>query len=109
MTGENVSNKSISPVQSENDTEAYGTPTAKKQGAERQKRAFEANNMLLLNVTRHISRPLPKSILSRGSRETLQQNVHRVNTFSASGQISSEELEGLRCLAEAAEGLGVCA
>ena len=108
MTGENVSNKSISPVQSENDTEAYGTPTAKKQGAARQKRAFEANNILLLNVTRHVSPPLPKSIRIRGSRERLQENIHRINSFSASGQISSEELQGLHKLAEAAEGLGVC-
>jgi len=99
-----VSNKSISPVQSECDVEAFGTKRAKEDGARRQAHAFEQNNLLLIDVTRHIQRPTSKNIRSRGSSQTVHSNACALNKLTSTGGVSQEELDGLNELANAIAG-----
>ena len=96
INGSKVSNKSISPVQSECDVEAFGTKKAKGDGARRQAHSFEQNNLLLVDITRYISAPLVSSIFSRGSSKSVHSNIRALNKLAAAGNVSEEELNGLR-------------
>ena len=91
-----VSNKSISPVQSECDVEAFGTKKAKEDGARRQSIAFEQNNLLLVDITRYISAPSSASLRARGSCQTVHSNIRALNRLAAAGNVSEEEATGLR-------------
>lgn len=101
MNGQVVSNKSISPVQSECDVEAFGTKTAKEDGARRQAAAFEANNLLLIHVTRHVHPPLPPQLRVRGASVNVNENLKNLNAMAASGHTSTEELEGIEAVENA--------
>lgn len=102
INGSKVSNKSISPVQSECDVEAFGTKKAKEDGARRQAYASEQNNLLLVEVTRHIQSPTLSSIRGRGNSQTVHSHVRALNKLAAAGNVSEEEVRGLCEIANAA-------
>ena len=101
ISGEAVSNKSISPVQSEADVEAFGVRSAKEDGARRQQAAFEKNNLLLASATRHIVRPIDGSIRFRGDAQTYSRTVKAFNTMVSNRQVSSDEVDGENLFVEA--------
>ena len=103
-SGEKPSAKSISPVQSENDTQAFGTRAAKEASSRRQALAWERNNEVVFAFTSMFSPPLMRSVLQRGSSELLAQARTQLAELRSQGRMSFGEIDAAKTMGVAARG-----
>jgi hypothetical protein len=104
QSGEKPSAKSISPVQSENDTQAFGTRDAKEESSRRQAAAWERNNEIVFGFTSHFTPPLAKGVLRRGSSELLAEARSQLAELRAQGRMSFGEIDAEKIIKAAARG-----
>jgi len=105
---ERPSAKSISPVQSENDSQAFGTREAKEACSARQAKAWKMNNEIIFAFSRHFSAPLDKEILKRGSSHTSEAVRQRLAQLRSEGRRARGEVcaeEEMRVCASAGRSL----
>ena len=103
QNGDRPSAKSISPVQSENDTQAFGTRDSKEASSRRQALAWERNNNIIFGFTAHFTAPLSKAVLRRGSSDLLAEARTQLAELRAHGRISFGELEAQKTMQFAAK------
>ena len=102
--GEVPSLKSTSPVNSENDGEAYGDFSAKEAQARRQHRAWATNNALLFEACKCVSYDEAVSGRHEGSTESFDETSRRLAAWSIDGIVPTEQKVAEEELSLAVEG-----
>ena len=91
QSGEAPSLKSTSPVNSENDFEAFGSLKAKAAQARRQQDAWTTNNRLIFDVTKHVSYVKGASGCHAGSTESLEATMQTCAKMRVDKVVSNEQ------------------
>ena len=89
--GEPPSAKSISPVQSENDAQAFGSRKAKEDCSRRQMHSWSMNNEIIFAFTSKFSAPLAAAVTTRGSSRRVESSRELLAALRSEGRCSQQE------------------